>query len=110
MSSKSPTPIFINYREFWAHYVSQHQHPFNQFLHAAGTGAGVICFGLAVLMSWKWVLIAVPLGYACAWLGHFLVERNRPLTFTYPLWSLIADYQLTAMLILRRPLLPTTTV
>jgi hypothetical protein len=38
-------------------------------------------------------------GYVCAWLGHFLIEKNRPATFQYPLWSFIGDYKMIAMMI-----------
>jgi len=38
------------------------------------------------------LLAGLVVAYACAWIGHFFIEKNVPLTFTYPLWSFQADY------------------
>lgn len=95
-------PQFTCFADFWRHYVSQHLHPFNQLLHVAGTMGGLACIGLAVYRSWMWLLLVLPVGYGAAWLGHFLVERNRPLTLTYPLWSLRADYRLVGLILIGR--------
>ena len=39
------------------------------------------------------VWIYAPLcGYSFAWIGHFVFEKNKPATFTYPLYSLAGDF------------------
>jgi hypothetical protein len=38
------------------------------------------------------VLVGIVLAYAHAWVGHFVLEKNRPATFQYPLWSLTGDF------------------
>ena len=86
---------YRSFREFWPFYLREHSKPQTRRLHYIGTS---IVVGLAIfaLLSGKMLLLlAIPLaGYGFAWFAHFRVERNRPATFTYPIWSLAADFRM----------------
>jgi hypothetical protein len=58
-----------------------------------GTSAGLACAlqALASLNPW-WLPAGLAAGYAFAWVGHFFFEKNRPATFTHPLYSFIGDW------------------
>ena len=40
--------------------------------------------------------------YAFALVSHFFIEKNRPASFTYPLWSFIADWKMWALILTGR--------
>ena len=60
-----------------------------------GTGLSIaLVVSSVALHDWRLGLAAGVCGYAFAWIGHFFFEKNRPATFTYPLWSLMGDFRL----------------
>jgi hypothetical protein len=95
-------PRFSTFEEFWPYYLSEHRKPATRALHFAGTAGVWASLALAVLASPWWLLAAPLVGYGFAWVGHFFVERNRPATFTYPLWSLRGDFRMFRLMLLGR--------
>ena len=84
-----------SYKDFWPYYLREHAKPETRAIHYAGTGVAILSFiaWLATGIGW-FGLGALAGGYGFAWVGHFFVEKNRPATFTYPLWSLVSDFRM----------------
>jgi hypothetical protein len=91
-----------SYEEFWPFYVSQHLDATNRGLHFVGTSLVLGSLALAVADSPYWLAAAPVAGYGFAWVGHFFFEKNRPATFTYPLWSLRGDFRMYRLMLLGR--------
>ena len=86
------------YRHFWPYYLNQHAKPRTRAIHYAGTAVAIAFLVSALLTFNPWYLIGAALGgYAPAWYAHFFVEKNRPATFRYPVWSLLSDFRMFFM-------------
>ena len=86
---------YRSFADFWPYYLREHAKRRTRTLHYAGTSLVVLIAAAAIAMGNWWLLLAMPLaGYGFAWFSHAAVERNRPATFTYPRWSLYADFKM----------------
>ena len=98
-----PGHRFADYRQFWTFYVGEHRRPSTRRLHFAGTSLLLLGLALAWILASPWFLLAAPIAaYGPAWIGHFLIEGNRPATFRYPVRSLIADFHMYGLMWLGR--------
>lgn len=92
-------PIFNSFEEFWPFYLGEHANPVNRRMHQAGTTAALTVFAAGVVLRRPRLMLAAPLfGYGPAWVGHFFVEKNKPASFGYPLWSFIGDFKMNALM------------
>ena len=84
-----------NFAEFFPYYLREHAHPTCRALHYIGTSLVLAIVIYAIVSAEPVYLWAMPVvGYFFAWVGHFFIEKNRPATFTYPVWSLIGDFKM----------------
>ena len=88
------TDKFSSFEEFYPFYLGEHSNRTCRRLHFVGSGLvlGVLVAVVMGRLGPLWLLSIPVIGYGFAWVGHFVFEKNRPATFTYPLWSLIGDW------------------
>ncbi len=84
---------YTSFTEFYPFYLSQHSNRMCRRLHFIGS-----TLTLLSLIAWisggsnLWLFAALVSGYGCAWVGHFVFEKNRPATFKQPLFSFMGDW------------------
>jgi hypothetical protein len=93
-----PKDRLSSFEEFWPCYLGEHRSPASRALHYAGTTMGVGTLAVAALtLNPAWLLLTPIVGYGPAWVGHFVIEKNRPASFRYPLWSLRGDFKMLGL-------------
>ena len=89
---------YQSFSEFWPFYLREHSKPATRHLHYIGTTIGLLAAVYALVSGNLLWLIGLPVaGYFFAWIAHWRVENNRPATFTYPVWSFMADFKMYFM-------------
>lgn len=82
-----------SFREFYPYYLSEHKRPMTQAFHFFGTFLVILLFFYGIFLRSGTAFILMPIaGYGFAWISHLFIEKNKPATFTYPLWSLGSDF------------------
>ena len=93
---------YQSFEEFWPYYLSEHRNPTSRRLHYIGTGSAVAILTVGLPILPLALPAAMVAGYGGAWVGHFLIEKNRPATFTYPGWSLRGDFRMLKLALQRK--------
>jgi len=94
---------YRTFGEFYPFYLSEHSNRTCRRLHFVGTTIGLGCVIAALVTGNLWyVLAGLVAGYLLAWIGHFVFEKNRPATFTYPLYSFMGDWVMWRDILARR--------
>ena len=92
-----------SFKEFYPFYLDQPEKNINKLFHFFGTLISIL-FLIMLFISYdlSYLLYALLSGYGFAWIGHFFIEKNKPATFSYPLFSLIADYKMFFEIVMGR--------
>ena len=84
---------YASFREFYPFYLGEHSDVQCRRMHFAGSTLVLVVIVTAIATGNAWWLWLAPVaGYGFAWIGHFVFEKNRPATFTHPLYSLMGDW------------------
>ena len=95
--------LYKSFAEFWPFYMAEHSKLATRWLHLLGTTLGLLTVVYFIAVGPWWLFpLGFVFGYGCAWIAHFAIEKNKPATFEYPLWSFIADYKMIGLMLTNR--------
>lgn len=94
---------FSTFRDFYPFYLSEHANPTCRRLHFIGSTLVLLVVAVAIVeRDARWLWLAPIAGYGFAWVGHFFFEKNRPATFSHPLYSFVGDWAMFRDILARR--------
>jgi hypothetical protein len=84
---------FRSFAEFYPFYLGEHSNRTCRRLHFLGSTLALACLAaLLVTGQWRYLLLGLLFGYGFAWIGHFGFEKNKPASFSRPLYSFMGDW------------------
>ena len=90
-----PSGPIKNYQQFYQFYLTEHRNIISRRLHVAGSSIGLLLLTQAVRKKkLRYVPLGLAAGYASAWLGHFVFEKNKPASFKQPIYSFVSDWRM----------------
>jgi hypothetical protein len=102
LMSDSPAR-FDSFASFYPFYLGEHANLVNRRMHFVGSTLTLLCVARLIWTGQPmYLLYALLCGYGFAWVGHFFIEKNRPATFKYPLYSFMGDWVMYWDILLRR--------
>ncbi|OMJ28008.1 hypothetical protein AYI69_g2532 [Smittium culicis] len=83
---------YSSFAEFYPFYLGEHANRTCRRLHVIGSTIGLSLMAYLLFMGYyMFVLCGLIPGYAFAWVGHFVFEKNTPATFKHPFYSFAGD-------------------
>jgi hypothetical protein len=92
-TTETQAPQHTSFAEFYPFYLSEHSNRTCRRMHFVGSTLSLMCLAmLAVTGKPQYFLYGLLCGYCCAWIGHFVFEKNKPASFKRPLYSFMGDW------------------
>ena len=92
--------VYKSFKEFYPYYLTEHSKRGTRITHFIGTTLFILMVLYSLVTGNGWLfLMGVVLAYGWAWIGHFFIEKNKPATFQYPLWSWATDFKLYSQIL-----------
>src|SRR5574343_2082018 len=68
-----------SFAEFYPFYLSEHSNRTCRRLHFVGSSLALVCLAMMLATGKpQYFLYGLLCGYGCAWVGHFVFEKNKP--------------------------------